>query len=68
MNLARHSITATNPVHIFDARFEADCNIFTVSTPAGFAVYRTRPLKLLRKRGIDPSHPRIWPVILMRWH
>ena len=55
MNLARHSITATNPVHIYDARFDADCNIFTVSTPAGFAVYRTRPLKLLRKRGRSPS-------------
>jgi len=53
MNLARHSITATSPVHVYDARFDADCNIFTVSTPAGFAVYRTRPLKLLRKRGND---------------
>ncbi|KAJ7591191.1 SVP1-like protein 2 [Mycena floridula] len=37
MNLARHSITATTPVHIFDARFDVDCEIFTTSTPAGFA-------------------------------
>lgn len=51
MNLARHSISATSPVLIFDARFDADSQIFTVSTPAGFAVYRTWPLKLIRKRG-----------------
>ncbi|KAG6837541.1 hypothetical protein H0H93_007722 [Arthromyces matolae] len=49
MNLGRHSITSTAPVHIFDARFDPDCHIFTVSSPAGFAVYRTSPLKLLRK-------------------
>lgn len=51
MNLARHAITATDPVQIFDAQFDADCQIFTVSTPAGFAVYQTCPLRLLRKRG-----------------
>ncbi|KAG6809284.1 hypothetical protein H0H92_000817 [Tricholoma furcatifolium] len=51
MNLARHSITATDPIHIFDARFDSDCQIFTASTPAGFAVYRAYPLQLLRKRG-----------------
>ncbi|GLB33699.1 putative WD40 repeats containing protein [Lyophyllum shimeji] len=53
MNLGRHSITATRPVHIFDARFDPDCQIFTTSTPAGFAVYRTSPLKLLRKRELS---------------
>ncbi|KAG6902300.1 hypothetical protein C0995_001910 [Termitomyces sp. Mi166 len=52
MNLGRHSITSTTPVHIFDARFDPDCQIFTTSTPAGFAVYRTSPLKLLRKREL----------------
>ncbi|KAG2754640.1 hypothetical protein P692DRAFT_20827233 [Suillus brevipes Sb2] len=50
MNLARHSITATNPIQIFDTRFEADCQIFTTTTPAGFAVYQTWPLTLIRKR------------------
>ncbi|KAF5387919.1 hypothetical protein D9615_000319 [Tricholomella constricta] len=53
MNLGRHSITATSPIHIFDARFDPDCQIFTTSTPAGFAVYRTSPLKLLRKRELS---------------
>jgi hypothetical protein len=57
MNLGRHSITPTKPVHIFDARFDADCQIFTTSTPAGFAVYRASPLKLLRKRGLSNSFP-----------
>ncbi|KAH7920810.1 hypothetical protein BV22DRAFT_1179961 [Leucogyrophana mollusca] len=52
MNLARHSITATNPVLIFDTQFDADCQIFTTSTPAGFAVYRSWPLKLIRKREL----------------
>ncbi|KAG1770011.1 hypothetical protein EDD22DRAFT_867293 [Suillus occidentalis] len=50
MNLARHSITATNPIQIFDTRFEADCQIFTTTTPAGFAVYQTWPLTLIRRR------------------
>ncbi|EJF61323.1 WD40-repeat-containing domain protein [Dichomitus squalens] len=52
MNLARHSISATAPVLIFDARFDPECRIFTISTKAGFAVYRTWPLQLLRKREI----------------
>lgn len=52
MNLARHSITPTNPVQIFNAQFDADCQIFTASTPAGFAVYQAWPLTLLRKRGM----------------
>ncbi|KAI0638299.1 WD40-repeat-containing domain protein [Trametes polyzona] len=52
MNLARHSISSTVPVLIFDARFDPDCRIFTTSTQAGFAVYRTWPLQLLRKREI----------------
>ncbi|KAL0582027.1 Phosphatidylinositol 3,5-bisphosphate-binding protein [Marasmius crinis-equi] len=53
MNLARHSITATSPIHIYDARFDADCQIFTTCTPAGFAVYRTWPMTLLRKRELS---------------
>lgn len=52
MNLARHSITPTDPVQILDARFDADCQIFTASTPAGFAIYQAWPLRLLRKRGM----------------
>jgi len=52
MNLARHTISSTAPVLIFDTRFDVDCNIFTTCTQAGFAVYRTWPLKLLRKREI----------------
>ncbi|KAI0082574.1 WD40 repeat-like protein [Panus rudis PR-1116 ss-1] len=52
MNLARHSISSTAPVLIFDTRFEPDCQIFTTCTQEGFAVYRTWPLKLLRKREI----------------
>ncbi|KAI0832539.1 WD40-repeat-containing domain protein [Trametes gibbosa] len=52
MNLARHSISSIAPVLIFDARFDPDCRIFTTSTQAGFAVYRTWPLQLLRKREI----------------
>ena len=55
MNLARHSISATDPVLIFDARFDPECRIFTISTKAGFAVYRTWPLQLLRKRGMYTS-------------
>ena len=58
MNLARHSISATAPVSIFDARFDPESRIFTTSTPAGFAVYRTWPLQLIRKRGM-PSDS--WP-------
>ncbi|KAF9055219.1 hypothetical protein BDZ89DRAFT_1087911 [Hymenopellis radicata] len=56
MNLARHSISATAPVHIFDARFDSDCQIFTTATPAGLAVYRTWPLTLIRKRGHRSLH------------
>ncbi|EPQ59318.1 hypothetical protein GLOTRDRAFT_70634 [Gloeophyllum trabeum ATCC 11539] len=52
MNLQRHSITATNPIRILDARFDADYRLFTCSTPAGFAVYRAYPLTLLRKREL----------------
>lgn len=51
MNLARHSISSTAPILIFDARFDADARIFTCATQAGFAVYRSCPLQLLRKRG-----------------
>ncbi|TFK43640.1 WD40-repeat-containing domain protein [Crucibulum laeve] len=52
MNLARHSISSTNPIHVLDARFDPDCKIFTAATPAGFAVYRASPLKLIRKREL----------------
>ncbi|KAJ7667907.1 SVP1-like protein 2 [Mycena polygramma] len=52
MNLSRTSIASTRPVNILDARFDSDCNIFTTSTPAGFAVYRTCPLTMVRKREL----------------
>ena len=51
MNLARHSISSTEPLVLYDVRFDANCQIFTTSTPQGFAIYRTLPLDLLRKRG-----------------
>ena len=54
MNLGRHNISATSPVHVFDARFNPACDIFTAATPAGFAVYQTFPLTLIRKRGAVP--------------
>ncbi|EGO01829.1 hypothetical protein SERLA73DRAFT_158983 [Serpula lacrymans var. lacrymans S7.3] len=52
MNLARHSITATDPVLIIDAQFDVDCRIFVSLTPAGFAVYRSWPFELIRKRDL----------------
>ncbi|EAU84692.1 SVP1-like protein 2 [Coprinopsis cinerea okayama7 len=52
MNLARHSISATKAVHIIDARFDPECKVFTAATPAGFAVYNTLPLNLIRKREL----------------
>jgi hypothetical protein len=52
MNLARHSISSTDPLVLYDVRLDPDSQIFTTSTPDGFAVYRTLPLELLRKRGI----------------
>ncbi|EKM59385.1 uncharacterized protein PHACADRAFT_114042 [Phanerochaete carnosa HHB-10118-sp] len=52
MNLARHSISATAPVLIFDTKFDPDCRIFTTCTQAGFAIYNAWPLRLLRRRDI----------------
>lgn len=57
MNLGRHTISSTSPVQIIDAKFDATCDIFTASTPAGFAVYQTYPLQLIRKRGTVLSPP-----------
>lgn len=51
MNLARQAISATAPTQIIDVRFDADAHIFSCSTPSGFAVYRSWPLQLLKKRG-----------------
>ncbi|EKM80380.1 hypothetical protein AGABI1DRAFT_113571 [Agaricus bisporus var. burnettii JB137-S8] len=53
MNLARHSISSTTPVHVLDAAFDADAKIFTASTAQGYAVYRTYPLELVRKRELS---------------
>ncbi|KZT43042.1 hypothetical protein SISSUDRAFT_1040936 [Sistotremastrum suecicum HHB10207 ss-3] len=52
MHLARQSIFATNPTQLIDIRFEAEGRIFTCSTPSGFAIYETWPLKLLKKREL----------------
>ncbi|KAJ7791319.1 hypothetical protein B0H14DRAFT_2935821 [Mycena olivaceomarginata] len=52
MNLSRVAISTLQPVNVYDARFEMDNKIFTVSTPVGFAVYRTCPLTLIRKREL----------------
>ncbi|KAJ7068158.1 SVP1-like protein 2 [Mycena amicta] len=52
MNLARQSISSTRPVNIYHVGLDADCSIFTAATPAGFAVYRTCPLALVRKREL----------------
>jgi len=51
MNLARHSISSTDPLVLYDVRLDPDSQIFTTSTPDGFAVYRTLPLELVRTRG-----------------
>lgn len=51
MNLGRQEISATTPTQIIDVRFDADSRIFTCSTPSGFAIYRSYPLTLVRKRG-----------------
>jgi hypothetical protein len=67
MNLGRHSITSTNPVLIFDAHFDPDCHIFTATTPVGFAVYRTWPLKLLSQRGIYQFVEDLWLIVLTRF-
>ncbi|KAH9061026.1 WD40-repeat-containing domain protein [Lactarius vividus] len=53
MNLARHSISATEPLVLYDVRFDSDCQIFTASSPEGFAVYRVLPLDLLKKREVS---------------
>ncbi len=66
MNLARHSISATAPVLIFDTRFDPGCRIFTTCTQAGFAVYSACPLKLLRKQGPVFILPRSNPKYLVR--
>lgn len=67
MNLARHSISATAPILIFDTRIDADCRIFTTCTPAGFAVYSTWPLKLLRKQGAAESQSHVLSEINDEW-
>ncbi|CAK5275706.1 unnamed protein product [Mycena citricolor] len=53
MNLGRTTVSSSTAVNVFDARFDPDCKIFTATTPAGFAVYRTCPLTLLRKRELS---------------
>lgn len=50
MNLGRQAISATTPTQIIDVRFDADAHIFTCTTPEGFAVYKSNPLTLLRRR------------------
>ncbi|KAF8735043.1 hypothetical protein AX14_002857, partial [Amanita brunnescens Koide BX004] len=52
MNLARHSLSSSTPVHLLDARFDPEFSIFTAATPAGFAIYQSCPLRLIRKREL----------------
>ncbi|KAG8761444.1 hypothetical protein FRC14_003857 [Serendipita sp. 396] len=52
MNLGRQAIGPTAPTQIIDVRFDADCKIFTCSTPSGFAVYRSNPLTLVSEREV----------------
>ncbi|KAF7313722.1 WD-REPEATS-REGION domain-containing protein [Mycena chlorophos] len=52
MNLARRTVSSTRPVNILHVGLDPDSTIFTASTPAGFAVYRTCPLSLIRKREL----------------
>jgi hypothetical protein len=66
MNLARHSISSTRPVHVLDAAFDPDAKIFAAATEQGFAVYRTYPLELVRKRGMSPRHPLVRPLLISR--
>lgn len=47
----RHAIQPSRPLNLIDIRFNQDNQVFTVSTLSGFAIYRTWPLALLRKRG-----------------
>jgi len=63
MHLARHNISSTQPIQVADARFDADHRIFTCSTPRGFAVYQTWPLKLLRKHErVDATLAIVMPL------
>ncbi|KAG9012652.1 hypothetical protein FRB94_005262 [Tulasnella sp. JGI-2019a] len=62
MHLARHSITSTTPVNVIDVRFNADCELFAAATPSGFGVYKTWPLKLLRKRDLTGTVSKILPL------
>ncbi|KIO25025.1 hypothetical protein M407DRAFT_25665 [Tulasnella calospora MUT 4182] len=62
MHRGRASITSTAPTNIVDARFDADCSIFATSTPHGFAVYKTNPLKLIRRRNLTGTISKILPL------
>jgi len=53
MNLARHSISSTDPLVLYDVRLDPDSQIFTTSTPDGFAVYRVLPLEVIRTREVS---------------
>ncbi|KAF7332133.1 WD-REPEATS-REGION domain-containing protein [Mycena kentingensis (nom. inval.)] len=52
MNFTRAHISSAKPANLYDVSLDADCAIFTTSTPQGFAVYRTCPLALVRKREL----------------
>lgn len=67
MHLARHSITSTTPVNVIDVRFDANCDIFAAATPSGFGVYKTWPLKLVRKRGKDRLQLRTSCTLAVLW-
>ncbi|KAG9317583.1 arginine-tRNA-protein transferase [Chiua virens] len=62
MNLARHSITPTAPIHIFNAQFDADCYFareaqFTGGTLAAVVPCHTSSLLFLLGGGRSPLYP-----------
>ena len=52
----RHSIQPANALNIIDVRFDQSNQIFTTCTTSGFAIYKARPLTLLRKRGASGAY------------
>lgn len=51
MQLGRHNVSTLRPAPITSIRFSVDGSHFAVSTEAGYEVWRTYPLGLLRRRS-----------------
>ena len=52
MNLGRQSISATEPLVLHDLRLDASSDVFSLSSPHGWAVHRASPPELVRKRPV----------------